>query len=119
MIRASSVQNTPWVAPQQTKRIVPPWIRRNCTGVTLRTSIRPDLPRNPGFCTRAFHMLALLLFLVTPLGAQQIYDLLLKNGHVIDPKNERNGRYDIAIVGNKIVRMEKTCRRQTPSSSWM
>ena len=105
MIRASCVQNTPWVAPEQTKRIVPSWTRGDYRGVTLGTSIRPDLPRNPGFCTRAFHILALLLFLVTPLGAQQIYDLLLKNGHVIDPKNERNGRYDIAVVGNKIVRI--------------
>jgi dihydroorotase len=40
-----------------------------------------------------------------PLGAQQIYDLLLKNGHVIDPANHRNGRMDIAVVGNKIVRV--------------
>src|SRR6476660_67253 len=102
MIRASSVQNTPWVAPQQTTRIVPPWTKGRYRGVTLRTSIPPDLSRNPRFCTSAFHILALLLFLVTPLGAQQIYDLLLKNGHVIDPKNERNGRYDIAVVGNKI-----------------
>ncbi len=46
-----------------------------------------------------------LLIVVTPLSAQQIYDLLLKNGHVIDPKNERNGRYDIAVIGNKIVRV--------------
>src|SRR6185503_48725 len=105
MIRSSGVQDTPWLAPEQTKRIVPSWTRGDYRGVTLGTSIRPDLPRNPGFCTRAFHILALLLFLVTPLGAQQIYDLLLKNGHVIDPKNERNGRYDIAVVGNKIVRI--------------
>ncbi len=46
-----------------------------------------------------------MLLLVSPLSAQQIYDLLLKNGHVIDPKNQRNGRFDIAVVGNKIVRV--------------
>ena len=40
-----------------------------------------------------------------PFSAQQIYDLLLKNGHVVDPKNQRNGRFDIAVVGNKIVRV--------------
>ena len=55
--------------------------------------------------TKAFHLLTLLLLLATPLSAQQIYDLLLKNGHVIDPKNQRNGRYDIAVIGNKIVRV--------------
>ena len=50
----------------------------------------------------------LLLALVVPPGptqAPQIYDLLLKNGHVIDPANKRNGRFDIAVVGNKIARV--------------
>ena len=42
---------------------------------------------------------------VTAMSGQQIYDLLLKNGHVIDPANKRNGRFDIAIVGNKIARV--------------
>ena len=45
-----------------------------------------------------------LVLLAAPCGAQ-IYDTLLKNGHVIDPKNGRNGRFDIAIIGNKIVRV--------------
>ncbi len=59
-----------------------------------------------GLGTRSFYLFCCyLLFLVSPLSAQQIYDLLLKNGHVIDPKNQRNGRYDIAVVGNKIVRV--------------
>ena len=56
---------------------------------------------------RAIHLLALVLFFVSPANAQQIFDLLLKNGHVIDPKNERNGRYDIAVIGNKIVRVSE------------
>jgi len=43
--------------------------------------------------------------LVAALSGQQIYDLLLKNGQVIDPANKRNGRFDIAIVGNKIARV--------------
>lgn len=43
--------------------------------------------------------------IVAALSAQQIFDLLLKNGHVIDPANKRNGRFDIAIVGNKIARV--------------
>ena len=35
----------------------------------------------------------------------QIYDLLLKNGHVLDPKNSRNGRMDVAVVAGKIARV--------------
>ena len=31
-----------------------------------------------------------------------VYDLLLKGGHVIDPKNDRNGRFDVAIIGDRI-----------------
>jgi dihydroorotase len=42
---------------------------------------------------------------VAAMSGQQIYDLLLKNGHVIDPANKRNGRFDIAIVGDKIARV--------------
>lgn len=47
----------------------------------------------------------LLLALALPLGAQEIYDLLLKNGNVIDPANHRNGRFDLAVTGNNIVRV--------------
>ncbi|MEX2262129.1 MAG: amidohydrolase/deacetylase family metallohydrolase [Bryobacteraceae bacterium] len=47
----------------------------------------------------------LLLLLLSPLGAQPVYDLLLKNGNVIDPANRRNGRFDIGIIGDKIVRV--------------
>jgi dihydroorotase len=44
------------------------------------------------------------LYLAIPafLQAQDI-DLLLKNGHVIDPKNNINGKMDVAIAGGKIV----------------
>ncbi|MBI1356378.1 MAG: amidohydrolase/deacetylase family metallohydrolase [Acidobacteria bacterium] len=47
------------------------------------------------------------LCLTLPLAAEQpvIYDILLTGGHVIDPKNERNGRYDIAIIGDRIARV--------------
>src|SRR5882672_5448347 len=40
-----------------------------------------------------------------PLGAQEIYDLLLKNGHVIDPANHRDGRFDVGVIGAKIARV--------------
>jgi dihydroorotase len=49
-------------------------------------------------------------FLTVPLGAPAlaqtpIYDLLLKNGRVLDFRNKRNGRFDIALVKEKIVRV--------------
>jgi dihydroorotase len=37
--------------------------------------------------------------------SDKIYDLLLQNGHVIDPSTGRNGRFDIAIVGERIARI--------------
>jgi dihydroorotase len=49
----------------------------------------------------------LLSAAVPPVAAQQIYDLLLKNGQVIDPANKRTGRFDVAIVGNKIARVAR------------
>lgn len=36
-----------------------------------------------------------------------VYDLVLKQGQVIDPGSERFGRYDVAITGNKIARIAK------------
>src|SRR5262249_36286891 len=36
-----------------------------------------------------------------------IYDLVLKQGQVIDPANKRYGRYDIAIDGKKIAKIAK------------
>jgi dihydroorotase len=38
---------------------------------------------------------------------QQIYDLLLKNGHVIDPANRRSTQLDVAVTGNKIGRVAR------------
>lgn len=45
-----------------------------------------------------------------PVSAQPIYDLLLKNGHVIDPANGRNGRFDIAITGDRIAAIGNSLR---------
>ncbi|MBL8238772.1 MAG: amidohydrolase family protein [Bryobacterales bacterium] len=44
---------------------------------------------------------------ILPLGAQEVYDLLLKNGHVIDPKNKRNERFDIAIAKGQVRKVAK------------
>lgn len=46
----------------------------------------------------------LLFFAGTPVYGQGI-DILLKGGHVIDPKNEIDGPRDVAISGEKIVRV--------------
>jgi dihydroorotase len=35
------------------------------------------------------------------------YDLLLKGGHVIDPANQVDGRFDVAVSGGKIAAVEK------------
>lgn len=50
---------------------------------------------------------ALLLALAMTVGAQEIYDLLLKNGHVIDPKNKRNERLDIAIGKGRVQKVAR------------
>ena len=46
----------------------------------------------------------LLLFSNQTSGQQ--YDLLIKNGHIIDPKNHINARKDIAVANGKIVKVE-------------
>lgn len=47
----------------------------------------------------------LLAFAAVITAHGQIYDILIKNGHVIDPANNRNARMDVAIIGNKIAKV--------------
>jgi dihydroorotase len=47
----------------------------------------------------------LVLFFCSALWAQAPYDILLKGGHVLDPKNNINGKMDVAIRGGKIARV--------------
>jgi dihydroorotase len=47
-------------------------------------------------------MRILLLFVVAGLIHAQEYDLLLRGGHVIDPKNKIDGRRDVAIKDGRI-----------------
>ena len=47
---------------------------------------------------------AFFIFEPVSLYAQQ-YDLLIKNGHVIDPKNHLNAKMDIAIAAGKIAKV--------------
>ena len=49
--------------------------------------------------------LALLAVVSICSGQESVWDLLLKNGHVIDPANRRDGRFDVAIAGGRIVRV--------------
>lgn len=49
-----------------------------------------------------------LLVLAWTLSAQPRYDLLLKGGHVIDPKNGVDGVMDVGISGGKIGRVAAT-----------
>ncbi len=49
--------------------------------------------------------LLLCLALAGGLAAQPAYDLLLKGGHVIDPKNNINGMLDVGIKDGKIARV--------------
>src|SRR3954469_6186684 len=46
--------------------------------------------------------LLLCLLMVGRASAQQPYDLLLRGGHVIDPKNEISAVRDVAIRGGKV-----------------
>jgi dihydroorotase len=49
--------------------------------------------------------LLLLITLASTLAAQPSYDLLLKGGHVIDPKNSIDKVMDVAVAGGKIARV--------------
>lgn len=42
------------------------------------------------------------LMVIATIGQCQSIDILIKNGHVIDPKNNLNAVLDVAITGNKI-----------------
>ena len=46
--------------------------------------------------------LALGLATAVPAAAQPAYSLLIKGGHVIDPKNGRDGVMDVAVANGKI-----------------
>ena len=43
----------------------------------------------------------------------QVYDILIKNGHVIDSKNNINKIIDIAIIDNKIALIQKNISRKS------
>src|SRR6266542_2986152 len=51
---------------------------------------------------RAIVVMFIVLSWVSQSAAQQKYDLLLKGGHVIDPKNGVSAVRDVAIAGGKV-----------------
>jgi dihydroorotase len=56
-----------------------------------------------GFLTVA----ATILFSTATSGQTQEIDILIKGGHVIDPKNNIDSRMDVAITGGKILKVAK------------
>jgi dihydroorotase len=48
---------------------------------------------------------SILLFLCASISHAQEIDLLLKGGHVIDPKNQMDGKMDVAITNGKILQV--------------
>src|SRR5262245_44497084 len=51
---------------------------------------------------RAIAVVFIVLSWMSPVSAQQKYDLLLKGGHVIDPKNKISAVRDVAIANGKV-----------------
>jgi dihydroorotase len=51
--------------------------------------------------------MSLFLFLLSTFSQAQEIDLLLKNGHVIDPANNINAQVDVAIADGKIVKVAR------------
>ncbi|SHN24288.1 dihydroorotase [Cyclobacterium lianum] len=62
--------------------------------------------KRPGLLT------AFLCFLLLHAMGQE-YDLLVKNGHLIDPKNQIDRMMDIAIAGGKIARVDRDIDPET------
>jgi len=65
------------------------------------------LLKKPVVIVQPITVIILLVLLWAVPGAMQAqeYDLLIKNGHVIDPKNHVNAKMDIAIAGGKIAKV--------------
>lgn len=56
-------------------------------------------------------VIACLLSFVVQLGFAQTLDLVIKNGHVIDPKNRIDGIMDVAIRDGKIVEVARNINK--------
>lgn len=58
-------------------------------------------------CFGAILILVMILFTPNANAQTPRYDLLLKGGHVIDPANQMDGSFDVAVSGGKIAAVEK------------
>lgn len=47
---------------------------------------------------------------LTSEAAGPVYDILIRNAHVIDPANHRNGRMDLAVIGTRIAKVAPNLR---------
>jgi len=56
-----------------------------------------------GYCKRITALL--LFFSILTVGRSQDIDLLIRNGHVIDPRNNIDGVMDVAVSGGKILKV--------------
>ena len=56
-------------------------------------------------CPRFPGLIPLLAVFAGGLAAQPQWDLLVRNGHLIDPKNGIDGVGDVAISGGKVARV--------------
>ncbi|MFB9842629.1 amidohydrolase/deacetylase family metallohydrolase [Mucilaginibacter ginsenosidivorans] len=54
-----------------------------------------------------FFLLMALLLALGPAGMAQSYDIVIKGGHVIDPKNDIDAVMDVAVDGGKIALVAK------------
>jgi dihydroorotase len=58
-------------------------------------------------------LLFAVISFISVYGQAQTLDLLIKNGHVIDPKNKIDGIMDVAIRDNKIVEVAKNITKES------
>lgn len=63
--------------------------------------------RNPEKVIMRIALLTLFLFSLSIVAKSQQYDLLIKNGRVIDPKNRIDAKMDVAIAEGKISKVAK------------
>jgi dihydroorotase len=78
---------------------------RLCAFAVKSNSFTTPKTFSPGSKRCVTILLSLSFFLLTIFTQAQEIDLLLKNGHVIDPANNINAQLDVAIADGKIVKV--------------
>ena len=74
-----------------------------------KSSLEPNFRSKRTLLTNEMRYLTTILLIAACVAAQPRpkYDLLLKGGHVIDPKNNANRVMDVAIAGGKVARVDR------------